>query len=93
MNVTVDEFLEKTGLGEALAPGQIKYKHHPNEKSGSSYTMVYDWKTDLNKIRVEVRPGLTGQMPDKKELAKYAVWLQTLNFMELDLNATKKTKH
>jgi hypothetical protein len=89
MRLSAEEFLEKTGLGEALSPGQIKYKHHVGEKPGTSYTMVYDWKTDPNKIRVELRPGLTGLAPDKKDLGKYAVWLQSETYLELDLLATK----
>lgn len=94
MQVTAEQFLKRTGLDESLAPGQIKYKQHVGEKAGTSYTVVYDWKTDVNKIRVEVRPGLSGLMPDKKDLSKYAVWLQTQNYLEFDLTTTKhSTKH
>lgn len=94
MSMSAEDFLKKAGLDEPLAPGQIKYKQHIGEKSSTSYTMVYDWKTDPNKIRVEVRPGLSGLLPPKNDLSKYAVWLQTQNFMELDLRDTKKmTKH
>lgn len=91
MNITAQDFLKEAGLDEPLSPGQIKYKQHVGEKAGSSYTMVYDWKTDPNKIRVEVRPGLTGLAPAKNELSKYAVWLQSKNYLELDLS--KSTKH
>ncbi|MBU6235316.1 MAG: hypothetical protein KGQ41_05690 [Alphaproteobacteria bacterium] len=89
MELTAEEFLKKAGLDdESLAPGQIKYKQHIGEKAGTSYTVVFDWKTDPNKIRVEVRPGLSGEMPHKKELSKFALWLQAENFLELDM-----TKH
>lgn len=91
MRIGVEEFLKEAGLNEPLSPGQIKYKQHVGEKSGSSYTMVYDWKTDPNKIRVEIRAGLTGLMPLKNDLSKHAVWLQSQNYMELDLS--KATKH
>lgn len=96
MQMTADEFLKKAGLNEPLLPGQIKYKAHVGEKPGTSYTMVYDWKTDPNKIRIEIRPGLTGIVPEQKELSKYAVWLQSQNYMELDLSAetsSSMTKH
>ena len=85
MELTAREFLEKAGLLEGLEPGEIKYKKHPAEKEGNSYTVVYDWKSDLNKIRVEVRPGLTGRLPLKKDIGKYAVWLQTENFIEFEM--------
>jgi hypothetical protein len=88
MMIKAEDFLKKVGLEEGLAPGQIKYKQHIGEKPGTSYTMVYDWKTDVNKIRVEVRAGLSGVVPHKKDLSKHAVWLQSENFLELDM-----TKH
>jgi len=51
--------------------------------------MVYDWKTDPYKIRVEVRPGLNGLMPEGRELSKHALWLQAETFAELDLSHLK----
>lgn len=89
MNLSAEEFLKKTGLDEPLSPGQIKYRQHVGEKPGSSYTMVYDWKTSPDKIRVEARPGLTGLKPAKKDMSKHPVWMQSENFLELDLS----TKH
>jgi len=79
--ISAENFLKKTGMEEPMAPGMIKYKH-------SSYTIVYDWRSNPNKIRVEVLPGLTGKMPPKENLKNYAVWLQTQNFLELDLTGT-----
>ncbi len=93
MHVSAQDFVREAGLEESLSPGQIKYKKVPGEKPGTSYTMVYDWKTDISKIRVEMRPGLTGLMPDKKDLPKYALWLQTMNYCELDLSKAKRTQH
>lgn len=86
--ITAQEFLKKTGMEESMAPGMIKYKHVTGDKEGGSYTVVYDWRTNTDKIRVEVRPGLTGKKPDDKEMKKYAVWLQTENYVELDLSET-----
>lgn len=85
MELSVKEFLHKTGLNEDLKPGEIKFKKHPAEKEGNSYTVVYDRKSDPDKIRVEVRPGLTGHMPNVAELSKYALWLQTQNFVEFEV--------
>jgi len=93
MNISAEDFLKKAGLDEPLAPGQIKFKQHIGEKAANTYTVVYDWKTDPNKIRVEVRAGLTGQMPMRTDLGKFAVWLQAENFLELDMSGKKPTKH
>lgn len=86
MQMTADEFLKEAGLKESLAPGEVKYIRRPAEKEGNSYTVVYDWNTHDHKIVVEVRPGLTGQWPDKKELGRYAVWLQTKNSIEFEIS-------
>ena len=93
MEVSATEFIERLGLDASFTPGQIKYHKVVGDKPGTSYTLVYDWKTDPYKIRVEMRPGLTGELPNKKELSQYAVWLQTVNYVELDLSHHKKTKH
>lgn len=90
-DITAEEFLKKTGMEEPMAPGMIKYRYVTGAKEGGSYTIVYDWRSDLDKIRVEVRPGLTGKMPPKDELKKYAVWLQSQNYLELDLNEMKES--
>jgi hypothetical protein len=67
----------------------IKYRYVTGDKEGGSYTIVYDWRSNPEKIRVEVRPGLSGKVPAKDELKNYAVWLQTQNFLELDLAETQ----
>lgn len=83
--ITAEDFLRKTGMEEPMAPGMIKYRYVTGDKEGGSYTIVYDWRSNPEKIRVEVRPGLSGKMPAKEEMKNYAVWLQTQNFLELDL--------
>ena len=87
--INAQDFLQKAGMDEPMAPGMIKYRHVAGDKAGTSYTIVYDWRTDLNKIRVEGRAGLTGKMPDTKDLKNYAVWLQTQNYLEFDLSDAK----
>lgn len=92
--MTAEDFLRETGLTEPLYPGQIKFIHRTSSRPGSNFTVVYDWKTNPDKIRVEVRPGLTGIMPDKKALSKHDLWLQSENSIEFDMSdAAKKTKH
>lgn len=89
--ITAEDFLKKTGMEEPMAPGMIKYRYVTGNKEGGSYTIVYDWRSNPEKIRVEVRPGLTGKMPPKEELKNYAVWLQSQNFLELDLSESRGT--
>lgn len=84
-SITAESFLEKTGMTDFMTPGMIRYKHVKGDKEGTSYTIVWDWKTNPDKIRVEVRPGLSGKYPAKEEMKNYAVWLQTQNVLEFDL--------
>ena len=86
--ITAEDFLRQAGMEEPMAPGMIKYRYVTKDKDGGSYTVVYDWRSNPDKIRVEVRPGLSGKMPAKDEMKNYAVWLQTQNFIELDLSET-----
>lgn len=88
---SVQDILRETGLNEPLAPGQIKLVKKVGEKMGTSYTIVYDWKAKRDEILIEIRPGLTGEFPDKKELSKYALWLQTVN--RVVLHVSNETKH
>jgi hypothetical protein len=90
-DISAEQFLQKTGMEEPMAPGMIKYRYVTGDKEGASYTVVYDWRSNPDKIRVEVRPGLSGKMPPKEEMQNYAVWLQTQNFLELDLTETAGT--
>lgn len=90
-DISAADFLKQTGMNEPMAPGMIKYRYVTGDKEGSSYTVVYDWRTDPDKIRVEVRPGLSGKMPAKQDMKNYAVWLQTQNYLELDLTETSGT--
>lgn len=83
--MTVLEFLQETGMSEPMAPGQVKMKTHVGEKEGGSYCVVYDW-SDPNKVRVELRPGLTGKAPTAEMLKNAPIWLQTQNFIEFTLN-------
>lgn len=87
-DLSAADFLKKTGMEEPMAPGMIKYRYVTGDKEGGSYTIVYDWRSNPDKIRVEVRAGLTGKMPPQETLKNYAVWLQTQNFLELDLKET-----
>jgi len=89
---TVRELLAELGLNEPIAPGQMKMKKHVTSNPSTSYTLVYDWKSDPDHIRIELRAGLTGEKPAKKELAKYALWLQSENYLDIAVSQ-KPTKH
>lgn len=82
--MTAEDFLQKTGLTEPLVPGMAIYKRKVSEDRYKSFCMLWDWR-DRRKIRVEVIAGTDGVLPDRRELKKYALFLQAANHMEINL--------
>ena len=91
MRIDIKKFLKDTGLEERFYPGKRLIKKCVAGGEHKSHAIVYDWRSpDL--IRVEVKPGLSGEDLPKKELAKYPPSLQTKTFFEIDVNSGEVTK-
>lgn len=87
MDVNIQEFLEKCGLDEPLYPGKRVVKKLPQPGEYKSHCVVYDWR-DPTKIRVEVKPGLSGRDLPPQDRKKYPPGLQAPTFIELDVPET-----
>lgn len=87
MQVDVQEFLKKAGLEEGLEKGERKIIKLRQAGEYKSHCVVYDWKTDPDKIRIEVKAGLSGKNLPPEELQKYPVGLQSPTYIELDVSA------
>ena len=83
MQVNIQEFLKECGLDEPLYPGKRVVKKLPQPGENKSHCVVYDWRNP-DKIRVEVKAGLTGKDLPLKELKKYPVSFQTPTYIEID---------
>jgi len=88
MEMRLEEFLKEAGLDEGLQPGEIKYVRQRKPNPANCYTVVFDWKHDPDKIRIEVRPGLSGKMPEKSEMSRYALSLQAPTYIEIPVKET-----
>lgn len=84
MEVNIQEFLETCGLEEPLYPGKRVVKKLPQPGEYKSHCIVYDWR-DPDKIRVEIKAGLSGRDLEPKELKKYPVSFQSPTYIELDV--------
>ncbi len=85
MQVSIKEFLDDCGLNEPFYPGKRVIKKLPQSGENKSHCIVYDWR-DPDKIRIEVKAGLSGRDLPPKELSKYPVSFQTPTYIKLDVN-------
>lgn len=84
MHINVSEFIAKAGLNEPFYPGKRVVKAFVQPGEYKSHCIVYDWHV-ADKIRIELRAGLSGKQLEASELAKYPVSLQTATFFEIDV--------
>ena len=84
MQVNVQEFLQEAGITEAFYPG--KRLVHPCRQTGQykSHCVVLDWRNP-NKIRIEIKAGLSGKDLEAKKLKQYPVSFQTPTYVEIEV--------
>ena len=84
MQVNIKEFMKDCSIDEPFYPGKrlVKSLRQPGEFK--SHCVVFDWR-DPDKIRVEVKAGLTGRTLVVEKLKQYPVSFQSPTFMEIDV--------
>lgn len=84
MQINVAKFLEEAGITEAFYPGKRfvhkckllgEYKNH---------SVVFDWRNP-DKIRIEVKAGLSGKNLEPKVLRHYPVSFQSPTYVEVEI--------
>lgn len=87
MQVNIQEYLQKCGLDgdEPFYPGKRIVKKLPQAGEYKSHCIVYDWR-EPEKIRIEVKAGLSGRTLPPKELAKYPPSFQSPTYIEIAVN-------
>ncbi|MBK9586491.1 MAG: hypothetical protein KA099_07615 [Alphaproteobacteria bacterium] len=91
MLLNIKKFLKEAGITEALYPGKRLVKKCKIPGEYKSHSVIFDWR-DPDKLRLEVKAGLTGKDPENKELRKYPVSLQTPTYVEIDTKSEKKSE-
>ena len=94
MKVNVEKFLAEAGITEPFYPG--KRLVHPCRLPGEfkSHCVVLDWR-DPARIRIEVKPGLSGKDLAVAQVKQYPVSFQTPTFVEIEIvndNASARTE-
>ncbi len=90
MLLNIKKFLKEAGITEALYPGKRLVKKCKIAGEYKSHSVILDWR-DPDKLRLEVKAGLSGKDPEPKELRKYPVSLQTPTYVEIDMKSDKKS--
>ncbi|MCD8498247.1 MAG: hypothetical protein LRZ85_09410 [Alphaproteobacteria bacterium] len=90
MKVNVQQFLADAGITEPFYPG--KRLVQPCRQSGDfkSHCVVLDWR-DPERIRIEVKPGLSGKTLAVEQVKQYPVSFQTPTFVEIEVVDTTKS--
>lgn len=89
MHVNIQEFLDTCGLNEPLYPGKRVVKKLPQAGEHKSHCIVYDWRNP-EKIRIEVKAGLSGRNLDPADLRKYPISFQSPTYIELEVGGKMK---
>lgn len=84
MQVNVKQFLEESGITEAFYPGKklVHSCRQPGEYK--SHCVVLDWR-DPNKIKIEVKAGLSGKDLEPAKLKYYPVSFQTPTYVDIEV--------
>lgn len=88
MTISVQDFLEQTGVGD-IHPGQRIVRPFKKPGQFKSHCVVISW-LDPKKLRIEIKPGLSGKDLPPSELKKYPVSLQAPTYFEFDVEETKQ---
>lgn len=84
MQVNVKEFLQEAGITEPFYPGKRLVQSCRQEGQYKSHCVVFDWRNP-EKIRIEVKPGLSGKDLEPKKLKHYPVSFQSPTFVEIEV--------
>jgi len=84
MQVNVKQFLDETGITEPFYPG--KRLVHKCQQPGEykSHCVVLDWRNP-EKIRIEVKAGLSGRDLEPAKLKYYPVSYQTPTYVDVEI--------
>lgn len=84
MQVNVKQFLKESGVKEPFYPG--KRLVHKMQQPGEfkSHCVVLDWRNP-EKIRIEVKAGLSGRDLEPSKLKYYPVSFQTPTYVDIEV--------
>lgn len=84
MRVNVQEFLNEAGITEQFYPGKRLVQSCKQTGQYKSHCIVFDWR-DPDKIRIEVKAGLSGRNLEPRELKYYPVSFQAPTYVDIEV--------
>ena len=84
MQLNIKQFLEEAEISEALYPGKRFVKMCRQSGEYKSHCVVFDWR-DPNKIRIEVKAGLSGKDLEPQKLKYYPVSFQAPTYVDIEI--------
>lgn len=84
MELNIKEFLEEAEITEEFYPGKRLIKSLRQNGEYKSHCVVLDWRNP-DKIRIEVKAGLSGRSLDPKELKYYPVSFQAPTYVDIEV--------
>lgn len=91
MRVNVAEFLAESGITEPFYPGKRLVKQCRQSGEYKSHCVVFDWR-DPDKIRIEVKAGLSGRSLETEQLKNYPVSFQSPTFVDIEMADEKSAR-
>lgn len=84
MKINLEQFLKDSGVTEAFYPG--KRLVVPCQQAGEfkSHSFILDWR-DPDRVRFEVKAGISGRDLENKLLKKYPVSFQSPTYVEVEV--------
>lgn len=89
MQVDIKDLIDRAGLQDPLYPGKRLVKKYPLPGEYKSHCIVFDWH-DSRLLHVELKAGLSGNMPALSDLKKYPISYQAQTYVDIDTSAKGK---
>lgn len=80
----VKNFLKDAGITEPLYPGKRLVQACRQEGQYKSHCVVMDWR-EQDKLRIELKAGLSGKTLPIEDLKKYPVSFQSPTFIDIEI--------
>lgn len=84
MELNIKQFLEEAEITEAFYPGKRLVKSCRQTGEYKSHCVVLDWRNP-DKIRIEIKAGLSGKTLDPKELKYFPVSFQAPTYVDIEI--------
>jgi len=83
MKINVKEFLEEAGITEPLYPGKRLVHSCKHTGEYKSHCVVFDWRNP-DKLRIEVKAGLSGKDLEPDKLKYYPICFQAPTYVDVE---------